>query len=96
MAKAKAKQKTKLEKLQEAAQRLQEIANSVKDFSFEQFQDLMSYLRLNDEQDKISLTNLAVMLMLYKIYQAPVLSVADLTALFVAVSNYAHKRHVNK
>jgi len=85
-----------LDKVKKVAKQLQEVSKAFKNFSLEKFHGLMSYLRVNDENNKLSLTNLALMLMLYKVYMTPAVSITDLTALFVAIANYGHKRHVNK
>lgn len=55
---------------------------------------VLRYFRINDEKGLISLTNIAMILVLYKLAVTPALSVQDLTALFVAVLGYQGKRIV--
>jgi len=77
------------------AKQTYEMTKNVWEFSLTKTHALLSYIRLNDENNKLSLTNLALMLMLYKVWETPAVSITDLTALFVAVANYSFKRHVN-
>jgi hypothetical protein len=53
---------------------------------------VLKYFRINDEKGLISLTNIAMILVLYKLATTPALSIQDLTALFVAVLGYQFKR----
>lgn len=53
---------------------------------------VLKYLRINDEKGLISLTNIAMILVLYKLAVTPALNIQDLTALFVAVLGYQGKR----
>jgi len=52
----------------------------------------LKYLRINDEKDMISLTNTAMILVLYKIAMTPAVSFTDITALAIAVMGYQGKR----
>jgi hypothetical protein len=53
---------------------------------------VLKYLRINDEKGLISLTNVAMILALYKLAITPALNIQDLTMLFVAVLGYQVKR----
>lgn len=53
---------------------------------------VLKYLRVNDEKGLVSLTNIAMILVIYKVGVTPALSIQDLTALFVAVLGYQGKR----
>jgi len=53
---------------------------------------VMQYLRINDSNNLVSLTNIAMMLILVKIAMTPVTTFEDLTALTVAVLGYQGKR----
>jgi len=57
---------------------------------------LLEYLRINDERGRLSLTNLALIIMLFKIHQTNAVSIADLTALTIAILGYQAKRHIEK
>lgn len=61
--------------------------------------DLYKYLvffRVIDEHDsKLSLTNIAVIICLFKIIYAPTLSLTEVGAFMLAMLNYAYKKHVN-
>ena len=52
----------------------------------------LKYLRINDEKNMISLTNTAMILILYKIAMTPAVSFTDITALAIAVLGYQGKR----
>lgn len=70
-------------KIKETAEKLKNGINKV-----------LQYFRLNDEKGLVSLTNLAMILVLYKLAVTPALSVQDLTALFIAVIGYQGKRFI--
>ena len=52
----------------------------------------LQYLRVNDENGLVSLTNIAMILVLYKLAVTPALSIQDLTALFIFILGYQFKR----
>ena len=54
----------------------------------------LQYFRINDENNLVSLTNIAMIIMLYKIAATPSTSFEDLTALFVVIVGYQSKRFV--
>lgn len=57
----------------------------------------MTFLRIIDQHDgQLSISNLAVLITLGKIAFAPTASLTEAGALFVALGNYAYKKHVNK
>lgn len=62
----------------------------------EELKRALVYLRINDEQNRVSLTNVAMILMLYKIGVTDATSITDLTALAIAVLGYQAKRVVEK
>lgn len=57
---------------------------------------LLRYLRINDENDNLSLTNIAMIVMLWKIGTTDAASITDLTALCVAILGYQAKRVIEK
>lgn len=57
---------------------------------------VLQYLRINDEKNVLSLTNIAMILILYKVAITPTVSFQDITALFIAIAGYQTKRIVNK
>lgn len=68
-------------KIKETAEKIKEGLNKA-----------LQYLRLNDENGLVSLTNIAMILVLYKLAVTPALSIQDLTALFIAIGGYQFKR----
>jgi hypothetical protein len=57
---------------------------------------VLYYLRINDEQSRVSLTNIALMLMIYKIAITNATSMTDLTALAIAILGYQCKKLICK
>jgi len=57
---------------------------------------VLKYLRVNDEKGLISLTNIAMILVIYKISVTPAVSFQDITALAIAVMGYQAKRVISK
>jgi hypothetical protein len=57
---------------------------------------VLYYLRINDEKARISLTNIALMLMIYKIAVTQATSMTDLTALAIAILGYQCKKLICK
>lgn len=57
---------------------------------------VLRFLRVTDEQDNLSITNLAVYIVAYKLYASTATSLQDVALAFAAISNYAHKKHVSK
>lgn len=56
----------------------------------------LRYLRINDEHNLVSLTNIAMIIVIYKIAVTPAVSFQDITALCIAVMGYQVKRVVEK
>lgn len=52
------------------------------------------YLRINDSNNMVSLTNIAMMLVIYKIAVTPAVSFQDITALAIGIMGYQVKRIV--
>ena len=70
-----------MEKIKEQAAKIKEVLNKA-----------LKYLRINDEKGMISLTNIAMILVIYKIAVTPVVSFEDITALALGVLGYQAKR----
>lgn len=68
-------------KIKETAEKIKKNADKV-----------LKYFRINDEKGLVSLTNIAMILVLYKLATTPALNIQDLTALFVSVLGYQGKR----
>lgn len=62
----------------------------------ELFNKILQYLRINDEKGRISLTNIALMLILVKIAVVPVTTMKDIAALMTVVLSYQIKRKISK
>lgn len=67
---------------------INETASKIKNIS----NKILTYIRINDEKGLLSLTNIAMILVLYKLAVTPALSIQDLTALFVSILGYQGKR----
>lgn len=58
---------------------------------------ILTFLRVIDEHDdKISLTNLALIIVMYKIFKSTDTSITDLGGLMVALMGYNYKKFINK
>jgi hypothetical protein len=55
---------------------------------------LLNFLSLLDSEGRLSLTNVAMYVILVKLAIAPNPGLADIGALLLALANYAHKRYV--
>lgn len=64
------------------------------DMSWDTIHRILVYLRLEDEKGRMSLTNLAMMIMLYKIATTQATSITDLTTLAVTIVGYHYKKHL--
>lgn len=71
------------EKINKQASKIKDVADKV-----------LKYLRIHDERGWLSLTNIAMILILYKIAMTPAVSFQDITALAIAVMGYQGKRIV--
>lgn len=56
---------------------------------------ILKIIRIFDKEGLISLTNLTMMLIMYKVAVTPVVSMTDITMLSVAVMGYQVKRVVS-
>jgi len=63
---------------------------------FNSCKSILEYARVNDEKGRVSLTNLALIIMLYKISTTTATSMQDLTALCIAILGYQSKRIIEK
>lgn len=57
---------------------------------------VLQFFRLVDENKQMSLTNIAVMVAIFKIAVTKASSMEDIGLLIVPMLGYAHKRYVNK
>lgn len=53
----------------------------------------LKFLNLIDREGNLSISNIAVIIVLVKLTLSPVLSIVDAGMLLVTLMNYAHKRH---
>lgn len=56
----------------------------------------LKYFRINDDQNRLSLTNVTMLIILFKLCTTPSSSFQDITALSIAVLGYQFKRKVEK
>jgi hypothetical protein len=56
----------------------------------------LQYARINDENNLLSLTNLAMVIVLWKVWQTDTTTFKDITALFIALFSYQAKRAIEK
>lgn len=54
------------------------------------------FIRLIDESNRLSLTNIALMIGLYKIASTNGVNLNDAGLLFATLANYAHKKYLSK
>ena len=57
---------------------------------------VLRFFRITDSSDVVSLTNIAFMLILTKIYLTETHSLEDIAALISVLSIYSHKKHIEK
>lgn len=57
---------------------------------------ILMYCRVNDENGMISLTNIAMIIVIYKLATTPVVSFQDITALAIGVIGYQAKRAITR
>ena len=62
----------------------------------EKINKILQYLRINDEKGRVSLTNIALILILVKIAVVPATSMKDIAALMTVVLSYQVKRKIDK
>lgn len=53
----------------------------------------LRFLNLLDKDSNLSISNIAVLIMLFKLALTPSLSLVDAGMLLITLMNYAHKRH---
>ena len=53
---------------------------------------ILNFLRITDDSNRLSITNITVMLMMYKIISTPALSMQDIAIAIVPLFNYAYKK----
>jgi len=62
----------------------------------EKAKKIMEIVRLTDKEGLVSLTNITMMLVIYKIAMTPAVSFQELTALAIGVLGYQAKRVISK
>lgn len=62
----------------------------------EQATKITQFFRLTDDRGLLSLTNITMMIVMYKLALTPSLSFTDLTALALGVLSYQGKRMIEK
>lgn len=58
--------------------------------------NFLKFIRLVDENNQLSLTNIAVMVGIYKIMATQATSMNDLGLFLIPLLNYAYKKIINK
>lgn len=56
----------------------------------------LKYFRINDDQNRLSLTNITMLIILFKLCTTPSSSFQDITALSIAALSYQFKRKIEK
>lgn len=74
--------------------KVKQLVKSQWDMSWKTMHEVFVYLRLEDEKGRMSLTNIAMMIMLYKIATTTATSITDLTTLALTIVGYHYKRHL--
>jgi len=62
----------------------------------EQAKRIMKFFRLTDDNGMLSLTNITMILVMYKVATVPAVSMSDITALALGVMGYQVKRYIEK
>lgn len=62
---------------------------------FEKITHYLNFLSLIDKEGKLSISNLAVLVVLAKLIFSPSESITEAGTLFTVIGNYAYKRYVN-
>lgn len=62
--------------------------------SKEAAQKVARYFRITDEQGLVSLTNVTMLIVMYKVMMTPAVSMQDLTALALGIFGYQAKRAI--
>lgn len=57
---------------------------------------LGQFLRILDENNQLSITNIAVIIMLFKLAVVPVTTLTEIVPLLITIMSYSHKRHLSK
>ena len=57
---------------------------------------ILQFLRVVDENKQLSITNIALIIILIKLAIAPALSITEAGTLLITLGNYGHKRHVQE
>ena len=70
-----------MKKIKAQAKKVKEVLNKV-----------LKYLRINDEKGLISLTNIAMIIVIYKIAVTPAVSFTDIAGLALGIVGYQSKR----
>ena len=60
------------------------------------FKKTLYFLRLTDEKNILSLTNIFIIIVLVKLAQADQLDLEAVATVFIAISNYMYKKHLGK
>lgn len=55
---------------------------------------ILRFFRVTDENGLVSLTNIFIMIVLWKVAIAPTLDLKDIATVFIAFSNYIYKKHL--
>lgn len=69
-----------------------ETVNKIKGLA----EKVLTYFRINDEKKRVSLTNIALIVIIYKLAMTDATTFTDITGLAVAVLGYQFKRFVDK
>lgn len=63
----------------------------------EKLLNFLKFIRVVDVNDGLlSITNVAMIIVLYKLIAAPVTSITDVGSLIIAMSSYSFKKYINK
>lgn len=57
---------------------------------------ILSFFRITDENQKISITNIFMFIIMYKLMETKALSMEDISLFLVAITNYNYKKHISK
>ena len=80
------------ERLKELWVGVKKVAKAVSARSWKEMKAALQYIRVNDEKNRVSLTNIAMIIVMVKMCVTPATSWQDMTALAIAILGYQAKR----
>lgn len=74
--------------------KIKSVYNSVNEYLLDGFFKVGKFLRLIDENNQMSITNIAVLVVIYKVGTAHEVDIYDAGIILIALLNYSYKRYM--